>query len=106
MTNTLTRNLKATGAALVLAASLATLPPVAQADQTRIPVMSQQSERATMELPRHGQTRSAVQARFGEPQGIKGPVGEPPILQWFYPEFVVYFEGDRVIHTVVRYNEQ
>ena len=36
------------------------------------------------------------------PQDIKGPVGEPPISQWHYQDFVVYFEGNRVIHAVVK----
>jgi hypothetical protein len=25
----------------------------------------------------------------------------PPITKWFYPNFVVVFENDKVIHTVV-----
>ena len=39
--------------------------------------------------------------RFGEPQQRLGPVGEPPISHWVYPDFVVYYEYDRVIHAVV-----
>lgn len=103
MKDTITTSLKAAAAVLILAGFV---PPALQADQTRIPVMSQGSERAQMELPRHGETKSAVRAQFGEPEGIKGPVGDPPILQWFYPEFVVYFEEDRVIHAVLRHDRQ
>lgn len=103
MKNNITTGLKAAALTLVLAVAPATS---IQADQTRIPLMSQGGERAAMELPRHGQTTEAVRARFGEPQGVQGPVGDPPILQWFYPEFVVYFEKDRVIHTVIRHNGQ
>lgn len=103
MKNTITTSLKAAAISILLAMPLAA---PAQADQTRIPVMSQGGERAAMELPRHGQTTTAVRGRFGDPVGTKGPVGQPPILQWFYPDFVVYFESDRVIHAVVRHNKQ
>lgn len=103
MNNNITTGLRAAAMILVLAVAPTTS---VLAEQTRIPVMSQGGERAAMELPRHGQTTGDVRARFGEPEGMKGPVGEPPILQWFYPGFVVYFEQDRVIHAVVRHNNQ
>lgn len=81
---------------------LATLP--AFAEQVRVPVMAQADNREARDLPRTGQTRETVEGRFGSPEGTKGPTGEPPIVQLFYPDFVVYFEGDRVIHTVVKPN--
>jgi hypothetical protein len=28
-------------------------------------------------------------------------VGSPPITKWFYPNFVVVFEHDKVLHAVV-----
>ncbi|WJW76772.1 hypothetical protein QVG61_06735 [Thiohalobacter sp. IOR34] len=56
---------------------------------------------AGLERPRSGQTMEAVRARFGEPQQILGPVGEPPITRWVYQDFTVYFEGSRVIHSVL-----
>jgi hypothetical protein len=28
-------------------------------------------------------------------------VGKPPISRWEYPGFIVYFESDHVIHSVV-----
>lgn len=91
---------------MVLAAALSTIAaaPVAtaQAEEVRVPVMSQGEDREQMQLPRHGQTREDVRARFGDPSGTKGPVGDPPIGQWFYEEFVVYFEHDHVIHAVAR----
>lgn len=85
----------------IIAGTLLTSLP-ASAEQVRVPVMSQAANRDAMDLPRTGQTREAVEGRFGSPTGTKGPTGEPPIVQLFYPEFVVYFEGDRVIHTVVK----
>ena len=28
-------------------------------------------------------------------------LGNPPITRWDYPQFSVYFENDRVLHTVL-----
>jgi hypothetical protein len=47
---------------------------------------------------------AAVEQRFGAPANKSSPVGSsgktPPITKWFYPNFVVVFENDKVIHTV------
>ncbi len=51
--------------------------------------------------PKGGETMSQVETRFGKPKAIKGPVGDPPITRWDYPKFSVFFEYDRVIHSVV-----
>jgi hypothetical protein len=53
-------------------------------------------------LPERGLDRSAVEARFGAPERIEGPVGEPPITKWIYAEFIAVFEYDHVVHTVIR----
>lgn len=50
--------------------------------------------------PQRGQSMETVEARYGAPEQRKPAVGEPPITRWQYPEFTVYFEGDRVIHSV------
>jgi hypothetical protein len=44
---------------------------------------------------------ATVQSRFGEPSNRHATVGEPPITRWDYPQFSVYFEHDRVLHTVL-----
>lgn len=85
---------------LVLGIALPSLQ--AYAEQVRVPIMSHPEARASMDLPRTGQSREAVKARFGSPQDTKGPTGEPPITQWLYDDFVVYFEHNHVIHTVVK----
>ena len=51
--------------------------------------------------PTHGSTMDAVLQQFGEPPQRHGPVGDPPISHWVYADFVVYFEHQRVIHSVV-----
>ena len=90
------------GAMVALAAFTATTPAIA--DEVRISVMQQGSDKRAVKLPAHGETKGQVQSRYGKPQGIKGPTGEPPITQWFFNDFVVYFEGDRVIHAVLKPN--
>ncbi len=45
-------------------------------------------------------TMAKVEASFGNPARRVEAVGHPPIARWEYPGFVVYFEGDRVIHSV------
>lgn len=73
-----------------------------QADQVQVPVMSQGGDRETRNLPRTGQSQQAVRQQFGEPATTRGPVGQPPITQWHYDDFVVYFEYSHVIHSVLK----
>jgi hypothetical protein len=54
-----------------------------------------------VETPQRGSTMTAVEARFGAPANKTSPVGSPPITKWFYPNFVVVFEHDKVLHAVV-----
>jgi hypothetical protein len=56
---------------------------------------------AGVETPQRGSTMSAVEARFGAPANKSSAVGNPPITKWFYPNFVVVFENDKVLHAVV-----
>jgi hypothetical protein len=44
---------------------------------------------------------SQVASRFGDPITKVPAVGKPPISRWEYPGFVVYFERDHVIHSVI-----
>ena len=80
--------------------SLATALPPASAAADTLLIDSAQSGASTMR-PAHGVSMDQVVQRFGEPQQRLGPVGEPPISHWVYPDFIVYFEHDRVIHAVV-----
>ena len=52
--------------------------------------------------PSSGMTADSVESKFGAPKVKVAPVGDPPITRWEYKDFVVFFEYDRVIHTVVR----
>ncbi len=51
--------------------------------------------------PHRGMTMHAVETKFGAPQQRHEAVGEPPISRWDYSGYTVFFEKDRVIHTVV-----
>jgi hypothetical protein len=51
--------------------------------------------------PSRGMTMSQVSSKFGDPVTKVPAVGKPPISRWEYPGFVVYFEGEHVIHSVV-----
>jgi hypothetical protein len=52
--------------------------------------------------PTRGMSQARVEANFGTPQSRVSPVGDPPITRWDYGTFVVFFEYDKVIHSVTR----
>ena len=58
----------------------------------------QESDVAT---PNRGMTMSQVAAKFGAPVSKLPAVGKPPISRWEYPGFVVYFESNFVIDSVI-----
>jgi hypothetical protein len=51
--------------------------------------------------PNRGMTMNQVAAKFGAPVTKLAAVGKPPISRWEYPGFVVYFESNYVIDSVV-----
>jgi len=87
--------------ASAVAATLA-LAPTAQADTLEISVSKQSPEMQSISRPHNGMNKTNVEKIFGAPQAINGPVGEPPISNWNYDQFTVYFEGDTVLHSVLR----
>ncbi|NMT63929.1 hypothetical protein [Marinobacter orientalis] len=96
------RTLKAVCAVTALTALAAGPFTAATAEEVRVPVMSQAERSAQENLPRTGMSDASVRNGWGEPRQITGPVGDPPISQWHYEGFVVYFEDDRVIHAVLK----
>ncbi|MDP4546539.1 MULTISPECIES: hypothetical protein [unclassified Marinobacter] len=93
------RNLRtALGLAALLTAGMA---PAVLAEDLAIPVGSQ-ADRSAISLPANGMSQASVRQRWGNPLDIRGPVGQPPISQWHYTDFVVYFERDLVMHTVAK----
>jgi hypothetical protein len=50
--------------------------------------------------PARGATKTRVETSFGAPVSKQAAVGDPPISSWEYADFTVYFEYDRVLHSV------
>ena len=51
--------------------------------------------------PPNGMHMAAVEAKYGAPASRHDAVGQPPITRWDYPSFSVFFEFNRVVHSVV-----
>lgn len=83
---------------LLLTASLL-LPCLAQA---QVLVIEHARQSTSQEKPYNGLTMAEVESRYGAPREKRPAVGQPPITQWLYEGYVVYFEHDRVIHSVSR----
>lgn len=50
--------------------------------------------------PARGATMETVKQQLGQPKEVLPAVGDPPITRWVYDAFTVYFEHNRVIHSV------
>ena len=74
------------------------LPLCATADTIVVPIGTQGD--ASIQTPNRGVAMSAVVRQFGQPKAISKGVGDPPITTWQYDDFNVYFEYDKVIHSV------
>lgn len=93
-------DLSAIAAIATLIALLTTT--TAGAEVIRIPIGQQAAEKQVLETPRRGATKVQVRARFGEPRQETAAVGNPPISSWEYENYRVYFEGDQVLHSVLK----
>lgn len=92
-------------AGLALLITTTTLVTPASVAQTiSIPVSRQAEQMQDIERPKSGSKMSQVLKRFGQPLQKSAPVGEPPIERWDYAEFSVYFEYQRVIHSVLKHH--
>jgi len=70
------------------------------AESVVVPIGQQGGQQIT-ERPKSGITKTQVKNKYGEPNGWRPAVGQPPISSWVYDGFTVYFEYDRVIHSVL-----
>ncbi len=82
------------GLAFGSAAALAAAETLVVDDQVQV-------RESSVARPGRGLSMSEVESRFGAPATRHPAVGAPPITRWDYPGFAVFFEHDRVIHTVV-----
>ncbi len=101
-----------------LAAATATQPAAAQATVTSAPAASTAPATASAalpapansgpSLPSRGMSMANVEHIFGAPQQKlpavpdPGTKRHPPITRWIYPGYVVYFEYNYVVHTVLK----
>ena len=80
------------GVALLFSiAALAQTPDVAPTVQDNAPAPT---------VPTAGMTMEQVEQLLGPPKERLAPIGNPPITRWVYDAYTVYFEKQRVIHTV------
>jgi hypothetical protein len=86
--------------AAVLATGLSGLAQMSRADMIAVDsgIAVKESDVVT---PSRGMSMDQVASKFGAPVTKVPPVGKPPISRWEYPGFVVYFEHEHVIHSVV-----
>jgi len=78
------------------------IPAQLLAETITVPVGSQSASKQSVNRPNMGMKGTDVVSRFGEPVAVNSPVGDPPISRWEYADFYVYFEYDRVIHSVLK----
>ncbi len=74
------------------------LAPGLQAQNLTIPGHVKSDQQQIM--PRRGIDMNAVIVEFGQPDERYGPIGDPPITEWVYDGFRVYFENDLVLHSI------
>ena len=74
----------------------------AYAEEIKIPVGAQSPELNKVARPTKGMSKASVRSQYGEPNKENAAKGKPPISNWDYPEFIVYFENDHVIHSVLK----
>ena len=72
------------------------------ADVITISLPHPSAEELGIDVPERSLTKERVEAQFGAPLVRHASVGEPPISWWDYEGYSVYFESDRVLHTVLK----
>lgn len=68
----------------------------AEGERTRSP-----KREADFPVPKRGMAMANVRNVFGEPNREHPAVGDPPITRWDYDRYSVFFEHDKVLHSVV-----
>lgn len=86
----------------VLLLSLASCAQLLHAEAIKIPIGTQSPELNKMSRPTVGMTKARVKSHYGAPIKENAAVGKPPISNWEYASFIVYFEYDHVIDSVIK----
>lgn len=78
---------------------LTVIPSLSSAEILAIP---EPPKSFSVTLPGRGMTMTEVLEKFGEPKTKDPEVGEPPITRWNYEKYVVVFEYQYVIHSLLK----
>ena len=93
---------KLTSASLITLFSTPLIAPFTAAEVITLPI-GEQTRMSGLDMPVRSMDKQDVLRDFGDPQEITDAVGEPPISQWVYADYVVYFEGNWVLYSVVKH---
>ena len=74
---------------------------VTQIETLTLPLGTQTLD-SDLRLPQRGETKRQVLKTMGEPQEKYAVIGDPPISRWVYADFVLYFEKNLLLHSVVK----
>lgn len=90
----------------VMVLALACTSAAAHASRQDSLLMRRVHKEHRMQLPMRGMTMAQVEHAFGTPQRKLASRGgdtprHPVIHRWEYPGYIVYFERNRVIHSVL-----
>ena len=91
---------------LGLALTLLLASTATNAQTIQIPVGQQAQDKQSIARPRAGMKQDQVRNTFGNPVEWTNPVGEPPISKWIYQDFIVVFEYDQVLHSLLVHTPQ
>jgi len=73
-----------------------------QAVYADVLIIDEVRQAESMQLPKNGQDKATVEAKFGTPKEKLPAVGDPPISSWKYDSYSVYFEYDLVLFAVLQ----
>ncbi len=75
---------------------------MATTSQADVLLIDRVEAKSGLDVPQKSATMNQVRSQFGDPISEHAAVGQPPITRWDYPSFVVYFEHQHVITTVLK----
>lgn len=90
---------------LLLSISFTSISQGIAAETVSIPI-GQQGLVQQLDKPALGMTMEQVRQKFGTPVTQSPARGTPPITRWEYNQFVTYFEGKIVIHSVTKFQRK
>jgi len=94
--------LKYSAAGLLFSVIALPISGLVSAETGTTSVSQQSADLKHLVRPGNGVSKEYVAQKFGEPASKEAAVGEPPISVWHYDRYSVYFEHNRVIHTVLK----